>query len=43
MSLTEDIAARGPGARAWIRRRIRDAVVLLGGLVLALPLIVPFA
>lgn len=43
MSLTEDITAPSPGRRAWIERRIRDAVVLLGGLILALPLIVPFA
>ncbi|MFC6388587.1 hypothetical protein [Methylorubrum zatmanii] len=43
MSLTEDIIAQRRGAQAWIGRRVRDVIVLAGGLILALPLIVPFA
>ncbi|MEH3119398.1 MAG: hypothetical protein PGN25_17920 [Methylorubrum populi] len=43
MTFTDDITARRRGTRAWIGRRVRDAIVLAGGLALALPLIVPFA
>lgn len=43
MTLSEDTQAQHPGARAWIGRRLRDALVLAAGAVLALPLIVPFA
>ncbi|BAU91033.1 hypothetical protein MPPM_2428 [Methylorubrum populi] len=43
MTLSEDTRARRPGARAWIGRRLRDAIVLAAGAALALPLIVPFA
>lgn len=36
---------RGPTGRGegWIRRRLNDAAVLVAGLGLALPLILPFA
>lgn len=40
---SEDAPACRPGARAWIGRRLRDAIVLAAGAALALPLIVPFA
>ncbi len=43
MTLSEDIHARRPDARAWLGRRLRDAIVLAAGALLALPLIVPFA
>ena len=39
----EDTPARHLGARAWIGRRLRDAIVLAAGAALALPLIVPCA
>lgn len=43
MTLTDDITAQGSSVQAWIGRRVRDVIVLAGGLALALPLIVPFA
>ena len=43
MTFSEDTHAQHPGAQAWIGRRLRDAIVLAAGALLALPLIVPFA
>jgi hypothetical protein len=43
MTLSEDTHSHHSGTRAWIGRRLRDAIVLTLGAVLALPLIVPFA
>ncbi|MER2251902.1 hypothetical protein ABS772_18450 [Methylorubrum podarium] len=43
MTFTDDITAPRGGTRTWIGRRVRDLIVLFGGLALALPLIVPFA
>ncbi len=43
MTFTEDIAARKTGSLAFLARRLRDAVVIAAGAILALPLIVPFA
>ncbi len=43
MSLSDDLDTHHSGTQAWIGRRVRDVIVLTGGLMLALPLIVPFA
>ncbi|GBU19803.1 MULTISPECIES: hypothetical protein [Methylobacterium] len=40
---TRESLERHGETRAWIVRRFHDALVVVGGLVLALPLIVPFA
>ncbi len=43
MSFSNDLDTRHSGTQAWIGRRVRDVLILAGGLILALPLIVPFA
>lgn len=43
MTFTEDVAAPRTGSLAFLARRLRDAIVIAAGAVLALPLIVPFA
>ncbi|SFK46281.1 hypothetical protein [Methylorubrum salsuginis] len=43
MTFTEDVSAQRAGSLAFLARRVRDAVILAAGAVLALPLIVPFA
>lgn len=43
MPHSHDTQPRHSGAHAWIGRRLRDAIVLAAGALLALPLIVPFA
>ncbi|WP_342151672.1 hypothetical protein [Methylorubrum sp. SB2] len=43
MTFTEDVSTQQTGSLAFLARRVRDAVVLAAGALLALPLIVPFA
>lgn len=43
MTLSDDLTSHRGGALAFAGRRLRDAIVLAAGAVLALPLIVPFA
>ncbi|WP_269780325.1 hypothetical protein [Methylobacterium sp. Leaf118] len=43
MTLSDDLTRSRGGLRAFLGRRLRDAIVLAAGAILALPLIVPFA